>query len=195
MKTQQRTFVVEIKSTRRRSKMPPKSIWGDTDFKALVREAEASPLFKHDTVADALRQNEDRASNLEPQEEPVDIDVGNEQQVQASLIEVDQPRSQQQDERSTFGAVSQKEMAPPKRPTRRGAERRRDARLEPPVDGESNASAALMHGDHSDASYDELTSLEEENRRLKLLLATQLRQQNLQLRKMLERFAITDSSW
>lgn len=52
-----------------------------------------------------------------------------------------------------------------------------------------------MHGDHSDASYDELTSLEEENRRLKLLLATQLRQQNLQLRKMLERFAITDSSW
>ncbi|MBM7046157.1 hypothetical protein [Rhizobium lusitanum] len=191
MKTQQRAFVVEIKSTRRRSKMPPKSIWGDTDFKALVREAEASHLFKHDTVADASRQDEGRASNVEPQEEPVDIDVGNEQQVQASLIEADQSCSQQQDGRSTFGAVSQKEMDPPKRPSRRGGGRRRDTRIGPSVNGESNASTALMPVDYSDASYDELTSLEEENRRLKLLLAKQLCQQNLQLRKMLERFAIT----
>jgi hypothetical protein len=138
-----------------------------------------------------LRQDEGRASNVEPQEEPVDIDVGNEQRVQASLIDADQSCSQQQDGRSMFGAVSQKEMDPPKRPTRRGAERRLDTRLEPSVDGENNASTALMPVDYSEASYDELNSLEEENRRLKLLLATQLRQQNLQLRKMLERFAIT----
>ncbi|MCJ9722189.1 hypothetical protein MOV66_10940 [Agrobacterium sp. SHOUNA12C] len=191
MKTQQRTFVVEIKSTRRRSKMPPKSIWGDTDFKALVLEAEASPLFKHDIVADALSQDEDRAPNLEPQEEPAGIDVGDEQQVQAPLIEADQPRSQQQDEDSAFSAVSQKQVDPLTQPSRRGLERRRGARRGRPVDGEINASIALIPVDHSEASSDELTSLEEENRCLKLLLAKQLRQQNLQLRKMLERFAIS----
>jgi hypothetical protein len=191
MKTQQRSFVVEIKSTRRRSKMAPKSIWGDTDFKALVRDAEASHLFKHDIVADALSEDEDRASNLEPQEKSADIDVGGEQQVEASLSEADQLRSQQLDEGSTFSAVSQKQMNPPKQPSRRGLERRRDTRLEPPIDGGSDTSTALMAVDHGEASYDELTSLEEENRRLKLLLAKQFRQQNLQLRKMLERFAIT----
>ncbi|MBB4349335.1 hypothetical protein [Aliirhizobium cellulosilyticum] len=40
MKTQQRKFVVEIKG-RRRSAVPPKSIWGYTDFSALAKEAEA----------------------------------------------------------------------------------------------------------------------------------------------------------
>lgn len=37
MKPQQRNFIVEVKSGRRRSAVRPASIWGDTDLKALVR--------------------------------------------------------------------------------------------------------------------------------------------------------------
>jgi hypothetical protein len=44
----QRSFVVERKSSRRRPKAETSSIWGDTDFKALARaaEAEAPNIFK-----------------------------------------------------------------------------------------------------------------------------------------------------
>lgn len=41
MKPQQRKFIVEVKSARRRSTGRPAPIWGDTDLKAFVREAEA----------------------------------------------------------------------------------------------------------------------------------------------------------
>ena len=39
MKPQQRNFIVEVKSGRRRSAVRPASIWGDTDLKALVGSA------------------------------------------------------------------------------------------------------------------------------------------------------------
>ena len=190
MKTQQRSFVVEIKSARRKSKMAPKSIWGDTDFTALVREAEALPLFGNDIVADASSRDEDRAPDPEAPEEPADTDVGDEPQAEASLIEPDQSLSAQQDEDAPFSAVSQKQVTPPKQRLKRASERRRDKRLEPLVGEGSDASTALTPLDHSEPSSDELALLEEENRHLKSLLATRLRQQNLQLRKMLERFAI-----
>ena len=44
MKTPQRNFVVEIKSGRRRLTRPRNSIWGNTDIKSLVLEAEAAHL-------------------------------------------------------------------------------------------------------------------------------------------------------
>lgn len=48
MKPQQRKFIVEVKSARRRTTTSPSSIWGDTDLKALVRQAEteAPHLFE-----------------------------------------------------------------------------------------------------------------------------------------------------
>lgn len=50
MKTPQRRFVVEFKSGRRQPKAQTKSIWGDTDLKALARDVEetASHLFNSD---------------------------------------------------------------------------------------------------------------------------------------------------
>src|SRR5690606_25494119 len=52
MKTPQRAFV-EIKSGRRRSTVRPTSIWGNTDLKSLLREAEtdAPHLFEKTPVA------------------------------------------------------------------------------------------------------------------------------------------------
>jgi hypothetical protein len=40
-------------------------------------------------------------------------------------------------------------------------------------------------------SFDEVAALDAENKRLKRLLAEQLQTQNLQLKKMLERFEVT----
>ncbi|WP_028055615.1 hypothetical protein [Sinorhizobium medicae] len=53
MKAPQRRFVVEFKSGRRQPKARSKSIWGDTDLKALAREVEekASHLFNSDEAA------------------------------------------------------------------------------------------------------------------------------------------------
>jgi hypothetical protein len=190
MKTQQRSFVVEIKSTRRRSKVAPKSIWGDTDFKALVREAEAEAphLITHDIAAEASGQDADHAPNLEPQERPADLGVGEEQQVQASSVEVDQSLSQ--DEDLTSGVISQNRVDPPRQVSRRKSGRRHAIRLEHPVDEESDEPTVLPVV-QSEPSGDEITALETENRHLKSLRAEQLRQQNLQLRKMLARFTIT----
>lgn len=42
----------------------------------------------------------------------------------------------------------------------------------------------------TEVSPDYLAALDEENRRLKVLLAQRLQQENIQLRKMLERFGI-----
>ncbi|QPB24233.1 hypothetical protein [Rhizobium sp. 007] len=58
-----------------------------------------------------------------------------------------------------------------------------------PKGGDKVGTLVTSHLDApSEASIDELPSLEAENRRLKTLLADRLRQQNLQLRMMLRRF-------
>lgn len=48
MKPQQRKFIVEVKSPRRRSTTSQSSIWGDTDLKAIARAAktDAPHLFE-----------------------------------------------------------------------------------------------------------------------------------------------------
>lgn len=48
MKPQQRKFIVEVKSPRRRLTTSQSSIWGDTDLKAIARaaETEAPHLFE-----------------------------------------------------------------------------------------------------------------------------------------------------
>ncbi|QWW72271.1 hypothetical protein [Rhizobium sp. WYJ-E13] len=58
MKTQQRKFVVEIKSRRRQSKAVAQSIWGDTDFKALTRQVEDDKpdLFAFDDAREQIAQ-------------------------------------------------------------------------------------------------------------------------------------------
>ena len=55
MKTQQRKFVVEFKSGRRRSAKQPDSIWGNADLKSLARQAqaEAPHLFEPNMIGTA----------------------------------------------------------------------------------------------------------------------------------------------
>lgn len=51
MRPQQRKFEVEVKPSRRRTTTRPSSIWGDTDLRALAREAEADAPHLFDPTA------------------------------------------------------------------------------------------------------------------------------------------------
>jgi hypothetical protein len=190
MKTQQRSFVVEIKSTRRRSKMQPMSIWGDTDFKALAREAEAAHLFKEGIVSGTFAPDEDLPPGLDQHTEVADIiEVAEDQHIVAPLIEADQIHQLQQDQVSTNSDVADAVVDTPKRRQRR-ASRRHETRPEAIVEDVSDISPAPAVVEGGEISSDELTLLEEENQYLKSLLAEHLRQQNADLRTMLERFEI-----
>ncbi|MGO4567119.1 hypothetical protein AB4Z52_19075 [Rhizobium sp. 2YAF20] len=190
MKTQQRSFVVEIKSTRRRSKMQPKSIWGDTDFKALAREAEAEHRFKAGVVSGTSGPEEKAPPGLDRQTEVADtIEVAEDQHFVAPLIEADQIHQFRQDQVSTNSDVVDAVADAPKHRPRR-ASRRHETRAELVVEDVSDVSPSRAAVVGDEISSDELAFLEEENRHLKWLLAEHLRQQNAGLRKMLERFEI-----
>ncbi|MFK3968813.1 hypothetical protein ACI2KT_35255 [Ensifer adhaerens] len=174
MKPQQRKFIVEVKSPRRRSATSPSSIWGDTDLKALVRAAEtdAPHLFEPaqpmklpspETTADVLL-NEGAANEASaPIADPAASTEGDRGIEHAAgpapilPLEVDRPKA----------------VPPQMKPKRQGLARR----------GRRIGSLTVVA-----TPEDDLAALEEENRRLKALLAQRLRQENILLRKMLQRF-------
>lgn len=176
MKPQQRKFIVEVKSARRRSTTSQSSIWGDTDLKALVRaaETEAPHLFEPaqrmelpspETTAEIL-PNEgaaiEAAAPIADLVDPTEGGAGSEDTSGPSLIpplEVDRPK-----------AIPQKTKLKRQGSARRGR----------PVGSRTDIATPQ--------AIDDLAALEKENRRLKALLAQRLRQENLLLQEMLERF-------
>ncbi|MDF1631409.1 hypothetical protein [Mycoplana sp. MJR14] len=177
MKPQQRKFIVEFKSGRRRANKPT-SIWSDTDLKALVREAEndAPHLFGGAERAHAIapEQSIQSAANEIAVTDPV-------AQVQDALME---PAEQAVEVPSlSLAETEDAQKATVKAPVRRRM--KRDSR---PADS-SSSTASVVVAEPASNGVDELTLLEEENLRLKGQLAVKLQQENIQLRKMLERFA------
>jgi hypothetical protein len=184
MKPQQRNFVVEIKSTRRRTKLPPKSIWGDTDFKALAREAEAVHLTGDEVVSEALRRDVALPTSPEmPAEYDAIVPNGSDKPNEAHPAAANQEPA--------TDVVPQAEAAAPPRAWRKVSKLRREKGLRPPAEGQPAAEVDLSPADRTSPPQDELSLLEEENQRLSQLLAEHLRQQNMLLRKMLKRFATT----
>lgn len=168
MKPQQRKFIVEVKSTRRRTTARPSSIWGDTDLKALAREAEteAPDLFEPAQRMTALSiqpsvPNEETATNVDA---PFPDDAV---LTEESLGAQDSagPAS------SVPPAAERLEPVSPKRRKRRS----------PAADRRTTVAAPQE-------THDDLTALEQENRLLKGLLAQRLERENIQLKEMLERF-------
>ena len=189
MKTQQRKFVVELKSARRRSAMQPPSIWGDTDLKAHVREAEADAphLFEANMVSKAPSQ--DGELQLDARlESPLNdnSETGDDTQSSASSVEVEQTYPSQQGGDLNFNSVPEFKDDPSGQRSPRTAKRRRRADVNHHVDGTKSVRTVRSTAAH----VDELVVLDEENRRLKGLLANRLRQENMQLRKMLARFGV-----
>ncbi|NTG64809.1 hypothetical protein [Rhizobium rhizogenes] len=204
MKTTQRSFVVAFKSGRRQLKMGPKSIWGDTDLKALAREVEdkASHLFSSNEASSTPDIDGDMLSNLidaaSASEDAVDLDVARPAAPSAKDVEADVTTQHQANRSADEGVAQVQESGPASQPhvTTIGVTQNRAKRASGRRIPHISMTALGDQGGQSETavnpiSVDEVAVLDAENKRLKKLLVEQLRGQNLQLEKMLERFAVT----
>ncbi|MDK1494708.1 hypothetical protein QN219_32875 [Sinorhizobium sp. 7-81] len=189
MKTPPRRFIVEFKSSRRQQKGRTNSIWGETDFKALTREVEeiAPHLFNstEPTVpSDADHPPINSNAGLAVQ----DTDEQKERAVLASTEDAVESSELDDPTRSAEDAVFQpQEISPPRTGPEGGVSRKSPKHI--PMDvGEDKTRQA--NNVESPIPMDELDALDLENKRLKRLLTERLRVQNLQLKKMLERFDV-----
>ena len=197
MKTPQRKFVVEFKSPRRQSKTRTNSIWGDTDLKALAREVEdQSPgLTSSDKTQEMVSAGKVTL--------PAQVDMGSSDKtagnVEAAKI-VDVPANDLKTDELpgvnaghlevVSAAATQKTLNTPEaRTISKRASKRRIGRRQPPV-SEDVVQAARPEV-AVEAIVDEIAELDAENKRLKQLLVEHLRDQNLALKQMLERFDLS----
>ncbi|AVA24036.1 hypothetical protein [Rhizobium sp. NXC24] len=191
MKTQQRKFVVELKSARRRPTIRPASIWGDTDLKTLAREAEADAphLFEPKTVSDVPKRESELWSDPKPETHlNDDVKTRDDKRMSTPSLEMEPTRPSQQDNGPVFTSVSQSKEGSSRR-SPMNIRRRREANIDDNADATTSMVSAQSNGIHIDISDEELIALEEENRRLKALLVKHLRQENMQIRQMLARFS------
>ncbi|AJD43712.1 hypothetical protein C9413_07825 [Rhizobium sp. SEMIA 4085] len=196
MKTQQRKFVVELKSTRRRSTMRPASIWANTDLKAHVREAEAEAphLFEPNMVSKVPGQDSELATDPRPETHLSDnTEAGDEKQISASLVAPEHADTPRQDNDLAFSSIPQLKEGSSGRRSPRPARRRREADGNRHADGAKSVRSMRSTAAQVEAASDELVALDEENRRLRGLLTKHLLQQNIQLHQMLARFGVIET--
>lgn len=200
MKTPQRRFVVEFRSGRRQPKAQTNSIWGDTDLKALAREVEdtAPHLFNSNEGPGTPDAGETRPTdpiNAESVNERADdVDVARVEIPVANGAEVEISKHHAADHPAE-AAVQGQESQPASQPrTTSTATPRKRAKRAPAQTIAHNSKVGYEDRNaqtgtvDNPISLDELADLDADNKRLKKLLAEQLRAQNLWLKKMLERF-------
>ncbi|WFU50741.1 hypothetical protein [Sinorhizobium terangae] len=200
MKTPQRRFAVEFRSGRRQPKAPTNSIWGDTDLKALAREVEdAAPhLFDSNKGPGTPDSGETRPAD------PINAGSGNERVDDVDVapaavpfgngVEVENSKHHEADHPAEAAVqVEESQPAPQRRATSSGTPRMRAQRAPAQTIA---LNSTVGHDDRQPRTgtvdnptcHDELAAVDADNKRLKRLLAEQLRAQNLWLKKMLERF-------
>lgn len=193
MKTPQRNFVVEFKSTRRLSKTPTSSIWGDTDLKALVREVEDQqsdlPSQTHG-VTSATDTLPDLVEMGPPNQSAVDVDTVQIAKVSAEDLNADGLLGVDALHPGRGSAAPVPENLPALKP-RRIPNRAPKGRLTRPSVPESIMQAAPAEIVDGPSLLDEVATLDAENMRLKHLLVKHLRDQNLTLKQMLGRFGLS----
>ncbi|WFU52007.1 hypothetical protein [Sinorhizobium terangae] len=200
MKVPQRNFVVEFKSARRQPKTKTNSIWGDTDLKALARavEDEASHLF-NSTEAPVTPDTDDitpaeplNAGSASEGADNIEVAPPAVSAVSEAGVEVSEQPEAEGPAAETVAQAPESQPASQPRRASRGTSRTRTAHMNAitPTSGPvySDRSRQYDTANHL-ISFEELAALDVENRRLKRLLAEQLRAQNAQLKRMLERFA------
>lgn len=198
MKAPQRKFVVEFKSSRRQSKASERSIWGNTDFKALVRdvEDEAPHLFK----VDGAIEKPDKRGSFQADPAAADPAGYDGSYDLASADGEDAGLSVQQEAGSpTAEAVADTQDNQPHAPLFKTSMIKSQKAAKPvsfrevaDVDMGLGVLRTLQPTTQADpVSLDELAALEAENRKLKRLLAEKLYAENLHLNAMLKRFYAT----
>jgi hypothetical protein len=194
MKTPQRNFVVEYRSGRRQPKVQTNSIWGDTDLKALAREVEhKAPHLFISTEAPTSDDGPDILSTRRRSgSENKHGEVVDSTEIEVSQPVPDLPAAEAVSEAKLSRVVSQVRA----RGGFRNANRASTGLVADIATGLNEvASAPSTPASHPPVSVDELAILDTENRRLKGLLAEQLRVENSQLKKMLERFDVTEGDY
>lgn len=191
MKRPQQTFVVEKKTKRRQPNAQTKSIWGDTDLKALAREVEdlASHPFNSNEGRGTFGSRETRLVdpiNAEPLNGRVEVALPEIQRANGTKVEISQHRVA---DTPTEAVAQTKERHTPSQrlSTSTGTARNRTKRLHDLKVGHEGRKAQTRTVDDP-ISLDELAALGADNKLLKRLLAELLLAQNLWLKKMLERF-------
>lgn len=200
MRTPQRKFVVEFKSGRRQQRAGTKSIWGDTDLKAFVRKAEddAPHLFGPN---ETLGSSDDDGSKSP---EPMNLRYASAAErdsdsactmLQAADQEEEVAPKQHEDYLVVPDTVGQAKVIhtarQPRDPSTAKPRSRARRAAAPAIDGKDRnnggpSARSLTAG--VAVSLQELAVLDLENKRLKGMLAELLRAQNVQIKRMLERF-------
>ncbi|MBK5568615.1 hypothetical protein [Ensifer sp. SSB1] len=196
MKPPQRRFTVEYKSGRRLPKtQATSSIWGNVDLQALAREVkdQSSHLFGanrpavQEVIAPATAPNE-LISAHEPVVEEIAIEassvvpIADDAESAAPTLDIVEeiaepaPTAIELPIEAIGKRTKQKSRKHVVR-TLMPVPKAADGRQKPPASAEATADPA-----------DELVALDAENRRLRQLLANQLRAQNAELERMLKRF-------
>lgn len=194
MKPPQRRFTVEYKSGRRLPKTQATSIWGNVDLQALAREVEdqSSHLFGANRPAVQEATTPATASSaLISAHEPVVEEIAPEApsipavEVPGSVASTSDVLEQIAEPASTAielpieVTVKLAQKTPRKRIVRTlvPVTKAADERQKPPASAEATPDPV-----------DELAALDAENKRLRQLLANQLRAQNAELERMLKRY-------
>ncbi len=187
MKMQQRPFVVEVKSSRRRQKSTNKSIWESTDLKALIRaaETETGELFGRET--DVTISGESAGVEQDTHSVPSTTAVADTEQsnppddFSLPIIPLVEAQSLINHDGGNPVTLAKRVTSP-----RLARVRQPKGKRILPVGDTGNARGEPWHViEHS--RTDELSVLENENRRLKDLLRQRLIEENNTLRNMLQR--------
>jgi hypothetical protein len=205
MKTPQRKFVVEFKSGRRQQRAETKSIWGDTDLKAFVRKAEddAPHLFgSNETLGSSV---DDGYIPPEPMNSGSPSAAGDDSDAaHSTLLAVDKQEAkaakQRKDSLAPVDTLAQSEVSQegrqPRKPLKGTPRKRARPAVAEAIDGEDciNGDVGAQSVTAADAvSLEEVAALDSENKRLRRMLAEVLCAENVQIRRMLERFDAVDS--
>jgi len=177
-----RNFVVELKSSRRQTKPQNRSIWGDTDLKALASEVEANLPVPHPG-----RRNSVPLENRSTQPIPSSENDGT-QSTKDMLSSDKQP--QRMSTPRILQALPLAAVEPELKPEQDETDRAPEVQVTSSkgLDDEIEEKQTYSFDSQSDAlGLDDLEVLELENQRLKAMLSLQLQAENQELRKMLER--------
>lgn len=173
MKTPPRRFIVEFKQARRRSKERTNSVWGNTDLKALTREVEEMAPHLFNLTEEPVSPNVAYGPPASPN---ADFLIADKENIGLGPEAVTPAEGSE----NAFSGLLQE--TPPVSHTRTNSKQRISRKLPErlSLDVRENVERPISRG--------ELATLEAENKRLKRLLAERILTQNLQLKKMLDRF-------
>ncbi|MBB4189623.1 hypothetical protein GGE07_006319 [Sinorhizobium terangae] len=196
-------FLVQLSSRRRPAKVQENSIAHDTDLEAREREAEDMPALPFDNPTEASSAPDpdagvsvDQVSMLsdEPKNDP---NLARAMSLPIDVQDANTPAPSETNhsgvEADALGLKSETSTKPQRKPPIKHRERPKRARAQVAARSSfvTNEAQSVQRPSSGDPFFNEVVILDEEIKELRRLLAEKLRLQNVQLKKMLERFDVS----